>query len=50
MLYSPDVGETLLITGKDKAASLMEYLFNMLAGCLTSTLVYQAALCGYWIR
>lgn len=45
-----DTGEPLLIAGRDKAASPMEYLLHALAGCLTSTLVYQAALHGIEIQ
>jgi uncharacterized OsmC-like protein len=45
-----DAGEPLLIAGKDEAASPMEYLLHSLAGCLTSTLVYQAALRGIEIQ
>jgi uncharacterized OsmC-like protein len=45
-----DAGEPLLIAGEDKAASPMEYLLHALAGCLTSTLVYQAALNGIEIQ
>ncbi len=45
-----DVDEPPLLAGEDNWASPMEYLLHSLAGCLTSTLVYHAALSGIEIQ
>jgi len=48
--FVADADEPPLLAGKDKAAGPMEYLLHALAACLTSTLVYQAALRGIEIQ
>lgn len=45
-----DNAEPFLILGGDEAPSPMEYLLHALAGCITTTLVYEAAMQGVRIR
>lgn len=45
-----DADEPPLLAGEDKGASPMEHLLHALAGCLTSTLVYHAAVLGIEIQ
>jgi uncharacterized OsmC-like protein len=45
-----DGGQPALIFGNDEAPNPFDYLLHALAGCLTTTLVYQAAMEGVSIR
>jgi uncharacterized OsmC-like protein len=45
-----DADEPLVLAGSDKGANPVEYLLNALSACLTTTLVYHAAVRGIEIR
>ena len=45
-----DADEPALLAGQDKGASPMEYLLHALGACLTSALVYHAAMRGIEIQ
>ena len=44
------LNEPTVLAGTDKAANPVEHLLNALAACLTTTLVYHAAVRGIEIR
>jgi uncharacterized OsmC-like protein len=48
--FTLDVDEPAILAGTDKGANPVEHLLNALAGCLTSTLVYHAAIRGIKIE
>jgi uncharacterized OsmC-like protein len=45
-----DADEPPILAGQDNGASPMEYLLHALAGCLTTTLAYHAAVAGIEIQ
>lgn len=48
--FELDADEPPSLAGKDKGANPVEYLLNALAACLTTTLVYHAAIRGIRIE
>lgn len=48
--FELDCDEPPILAGKDMGANPVEHLLNALAGCLTGTLVYHAALRGIEIE
>lgn len=49
-VFTLDVDEPPVLAGTDKGANPVEHLLNALAGCLTTTLVYHAAVRGIKIE
>ena len=48
--FELDCDEPLVLAGEDLGANPVEHLLNALAGCLTSTLIYHAAIRGIKIE
>jgi len=48
--FSVDADEPVVLAGTDRGANPVEYLMSALAACLTTTLVYHAAVRGIEIR
>ncbi|MBE0427673.1 MAG: OsmC family protein [Nitrospirae bacterium] len=48
--FELDADEPLILAGTDKGANPVEHLLNALAACLTTTLVYHAAIRGIKIQ
>jgi len=48
--FELDCDEPPVLAGEDKGANPVEHLLNALAGCVTSTMVYHAALRGIEIE
>lgn len=48
--FEMDLDEPQLLAGADQAANPVEYQLSALAGCLTSTLIYHAAIRGIRIE